>query len=159
MTRDRFHDLVTSLTHSRSFGWHLCLASFGRWFIRQKAAARAHTDRTDSDGSHSASDCSDQGGYVLNVVSTSAGVMRGRALLLPYGVASDYAAIGSVDVDELSQTMRWTRRFIAHRTRGRVNDNFQVQSNLFWAEVATAPRATLIPLSLFLARFVTPVIL
>jgi predicted GH43/DUF377 family glycosyl hydrolase len=45
------------------------------------------------------------GGYVPNVVYSCGGMVRGRSLLLPYGVADNYAAMGNVDLDDLLRTM------------------------------------------------------
>ena len=47
----------------------------------------------------------DRGGYVPNVVYSCGGMVRGRSLLLPYGVADNYCALGMVDLDRLVATM------------------------------------------------------
>lgn len=48
----------------------------------------------------------DQGGYVPNIVYSCGGFVRGRTLLLPYGVADNFTAIGTVDLDDLLGVMR-----------------------------------------------------
>ena len=45
------------------------------------------------------------GGYVPNVVYSCGGFTRGRDLLLPYGIADNYAALGSVKLDALLAAM------------------------------------------------------
>ena len=45
-------------------------------------------------------------GYVPNVVYSCGGIVRGRTLLLPYGVADQFTAFGIVSVDELVAAMR-----------------------------------------------------
>ena len=47
----------------------------------------------------------ERGGYVPNVVYTCGGMARGRTLLLPYSVADEYTAIGTVDLDDLLRAM------------------------------------------------------
>lgn len=47
----------------------------------------------------------DRGGYVPNVVYSCGGMVRDRTLLLPYGVADNYAAMGTIDLDELLRLM------------------------------------------------------
>lgn len=47
----------------------------------------------------------DRGGYVPNVVYSCGGMVRGRQLLLPYGVADNYSSIGTIDLDELIRRM------------------------------------------------------
>ena len=44
-------------------------------------------------------------GYVPNVVYSCGGLLRGRTLLLPYGVADDSTAFASFEVDEIVQAM------------------------------------------------------
>ena len=43
----------------------------------------------------------DRDGYVPNVVYSCGGVLRGRKLLLPYGVADQFTAFGVVEIDQL----------------------------------------------------------
>lgn len=50
-------------------------------------------------------DGDDRGGYVPNVVYSCGGMVRGRSLLLPYGIADNYAALGTVDLDALLRVM------------------------------------------------------
>lgn len=50
-------------------------------------------------------DGTERGGYVPNVVYSCGGMVRGRSLLLPYGVADNYATMGVVDLDELLAVM------------------------------------------------------
>ncbi len=47
----------------------------------------------------------ERGGYVPNVVYSCGGMVRGRTLLLPYGIADNYTAFGTVDVDRLVAAM------------------------------------------------------
>ena len=47
----------------------------------------------------------DRDGYVPNVVYSCGGIVRGRTLLLPFGVADNYAAFGTVSVDDLVAAM------------------------------------------------------
>lgn len=47
----------------------------------------------------------DLGGYVPNVVYSCGGMVRGRELLLPFGVADDHAAVGTVNLDALLARM------------------------------------------------------
>ena len=47
----------------------------------------------------------DRDGYVPNVVYSCGGLVRGRALLLPYGVADEYTAFATVDLDRLVAAM------------------------------------------------------
>jgi predicted GH43/DUF377 family glycosyl hydrolase len=47
----------------------------------------------------------DRDGYVPNVVYSCGGLVRGRTLLLPYGIADDYTAFASVDLDALLDSM------------------------------------------------------
>jgi predicted GH43/DUF377 family glycosyl hydrolase len=44
-------------------------------------------------------------GYVPNVIYSCGGLIRDRTLLLPYGVADNFAAFATVDVDELVKVM------------------------------------------------------
>ena len=44
---------------------------------------------------------SERDGYVPNVVYSCGGLVRGRTLLLPYGVADDFTAFATVDIDLL----------------------------------------------------------
>ena len=44
-------------------------------------------------------------GYVPNVVYSCGGMLRGRTLLLPYGVADNFATLGVVEVDRLLAAM------------------------------------------------------
>ena len=46
-----------------------------------------------------------RGGYVPNVVYSCGGMVRDRTLLLPYGIADNYAAMGTVDINELLRAM------------------------------------------------------
>ena len=48
---------------------------------------------------------SERDGYVPNVVYSCGGVLRGRTVLLPYGVADNFTAFASVDVDGLLAAM------------------------------------------------------
>ncbi len=50
-------------------------------------------------------DGNERGGYVPNVIYSCGGMVRGRSLLLPYGVEDNYAAMGSVDLDKLLGAM------------------------------------------------------
>lgn len=50
-------------------------------------------------------DGGERGGYVPNVVYSCGGMVRDRTLLLPYGIADNYAAMGTVDLDDLLQAM------------------------------------------------------
>ena len=50
-------------------------------------------------------DDGDRGGYVPNVVYSCGGMVRDRTLLLPYGIADNYAAFGTVDLDRLLAAM------------------------------------------------------
>jgi predicted GH43/DUF377 family glycosyl hydrolase len=50
-------------------------------------------------------DDSERGGYVPNVIYSCGGMVRGRSLLLAYGVADNYAAMGTVDLDRLLGAM------------------------------------------------------
>ena len=45
-------------------------------------------------------------GYVPNVVYSCGGLVRGRELLLPYGVADSFTMFATVSIDELVATMR-----------------------------------------------------
>lgn len=47
----------------------------------------------------------DRDGYVPNVVYSCGGLVRGRTLLLPYGIADDYTAFTTVDLDALIDAM------------------------------------------------------
>jgi predicted GH43/DUF377 family glycosyl hydrolase len=47
----------------------------------------------------------ERGGYVPNVVYSCGGIVRGRTLLLPYGVADDHSAFGTCDLDALLAAM------------------------------------------------------
>ena len=47
----------------------------------------------------------DRDGYVPNVVYSCGGLVRDRTLLLPYGVADEYTAFATVDVDRLLAAM------------------------------------------------------
>lgn len=47
----------------------------------------------------------ERGGYVPNVVYSCGAMARGRELLLPYGVADNYAAMATVDIDALVSAM------------------------------------------------------
>ena len=44
-------------------------------------------------------------GYVPNVVYSCGGLVRGRTLLLPYGVADNFTAFATVDIDALLAAM------------------------------------------------------
>ena len=44
-------------------------------------------------------------GYVPNVVYSCGAMLRGRKLMLPYGVADNFAAIGVVEIDALLKAM------------------------------------------------------
>ena len=44
-------------------------------------------------------------GYVPNVVYSCGGFVRGRQLLLPYGVADTFANFATVDIDALLKSM------------------------------------------------------
>jgi predicted GH43/DUF377 family glycosyl hydrolase len=44
-------------------------------------------------------------GYVPNVVYSCGGLLRGRTLLLPYGVADNYAAFATIEIDDLVKAM------------------------------------------------------
>jgi predicted GH43/DUF377 family glycosyl hydrolase len=44
-------------------------------------------------------------GYVPNVVYSCGALVRGRDLLLPYGVADSYAAFATVQIDKLLAAM------------------------------------------------------
>ena len=48
---------------------------------------------------------SERDGYVPNVVYSCGGLVRGRTLLLPYGVADDFSAFACVDIDLLLAAM------------------------------------------------------
>ena len=48
---------------------------------------------------------SERDGYVPNVVYSCGGLVRGRTLLLPYGVADDFTAFATVDIDRLLAAM------------------------------------------------------
>ena len=48
---------------------------------------------------------SERDGYVPNVVYSCGGIVRGRTLLLPYGVADDFTAFATVDIDLLLAAM------------------------------------------------------
>jgi predicted GH43/DUF377 family glycosyl hydrolase len=50
-------------------------------------------------------DNNDRGGYVPNVVYSCGGMVRDRQLLLPYGIADDHAAMGTVSLDHLLGAM------------------------------------------------------
>ena len=50
-------------------------------------------------------DADDRDGYVPNVVYSCGGLVRGRSLLLPYGVADDYTAFCTVPLDDLLAAM------------------------------------------------------
>ena len=52
-----------------------------------------------------APEADERSGYVPNVVYSCGGVLRGRKLLLPYGVADQFSAFGVVDVDQLLRCM------------------------------------------------------
>jgi predicted GH43/DUF377 family glycosyl hydrolase len=52
-----------------------------------------------------APDSSTRDGYVPNVVYSCGGLMRDRTLLLPYGVADNFAAFATVKLDELVNVM------------------------------------------------------
>ena len=47
----------------------------------------------------------ERSGYVPNVVYSCGALLRGRKLLLPYGVADQFSAFGVVDVDQLLRCM------------------------------------------------------
>lgn len=47
----------------------------------------------------------DRDGYVPNVVYSCGGLVRGRTLLLPYGIADDYTGFATVDLDALIDAM------------------------------------------------------
>lgn len=47
----------------------------------------------------------DRDGYVPNVVYSCGGIVRGRTLLLPYGIADNYASFCTVDVDAILAAM------------------------------------------------------
>ncbi|KQR83696.1 glycoside hydrolase family 130 protein [Sphingomonas sp. Leaf343] len=47
----------------------------------------------------------DRDGYVPNVVYSCGGLVRGRTLLLPYGIADDYTGFGTVSIDALLAAM------------------------------------------------------
>jgi predicted GH43/DUF377 family glycosyl hydrolase len=44
-------------------------------------------------------------GYVPNVVYSCGGLVRGRTLFLPYGVANDFATIATADVSDILAAM------------------------------------------------------
>lgn len=44
-------------------------------------------------------------GYVPNVVYSCGGLVRGRALFLPYGVADDFATIATANVSDILAAM------------------------------------------------------
>ena len=67
---------------------------------RSKPPARAHADA----GLEPQED--ERGGYVPNVVYSCGAIVRDRTLLLPYGVADDYTAFGTLDLDRLLAAMR-----------------------------------------------------
>ena len=50
-------------------------------------------------------DSAEGGGYVPNVVYSCGGLVRDRTLLLPYGIADNLVALGTVDLDELVRAM------------------------------------------------------
>lgn len=50
-------------------------------------------------------DGGERGGYVPNVMYSCGGLVRDRTLLLPYGIADNYAAMGTVNLDALLGTM------------------------------------------------------
>jgi predicted GH43/DUF377 family glycosyl hydrolase len=50
-------------------------------------------------------DADERGGYVPNVVYSCGALVRGRTLLLPYGVADNYSKLGTVDLDDLLRAM------------------------------------------------------
>ena len=52
-----------------------------------------------------APEADERSGYVPNVVYSCGGLLRGRKLLLPYGVADQFSAFGVVDVDQLLRCM------------------------------------------------------
>ena len=52
-----------------------------------------------------APEADERSGYVPNVVYSCGGILRGRKLLLPYGVADQFSAFGVVDVDQLLRCM------------------------------------------------------
>jgi predicted GH43/DUF377 family glycosyl hydrolase len=47
----------------------------------------------------------DRDGYVPNVVYSCGGLVRGRSLLLPYGVADNYTRFATVSIDALVSAM------------------------------------------------------
>ena len=47
----------------------------------------------------------ERGGYVPNVVYSCGGMIQDRSLLLPYVIADNYAALGTVDLNELLDAM------------------------------------------------------
>ena len=47
----------------------------------------------------------DRDGYVPNVVYSCGGIVRGRTLLLPYGIADNYAGFCTVEVDAILAAM------------------------------------------------------
>ncbi len=47
----------------------------------------------------------DRDGYVPNVVYSCGGIVRGRTLLLPYGIADNYAGFCTVDIDAILAAM------------------------------------------------------
>ena len=47
----------------------------------------------------------ERGGYVPNVVYSCGGMVRDRTLLLPFGVADDYAELGTVELNDLLRAM------------------------------------------------------
>ena len=50
-------------------------------------------------------DAHDRDGYVPNVVYSCGGLVHGRTLLLPYGVADSYTAFATISVDALLHSM------------------------------------------------------
>jgi predicted GH43/DUF377 family glycosyl hydrolase len=48
----------------------------------------------------------DRDGYVPNVIYSCGGLVRGRTLLLPYGIADDYTAFATVDLNALLDAMK-----------------------------------------------------
>lgn len=52
-----------------------------------------------------APEADERSGYVPNVVYSCGAILRGRRLLLPYGVADQFSAFGTVDVDQLLRCM------------------------------------------------------
>lgn len=50
-------------------------------------------------------DDDERGGYVPNVLYSCGGMVRDRTLLLPYGIADNYAAMGTVELEDLLRAM------------------------------------------------------